>query len=131
MKKDIQLPEVVGVYVAVVETEDPDVFEVHIINENDLYLDNMLIMSTGYGENNGEKVKTSTLRYHIEQVPPKSAVKVELIKSDVFHLNNQYWITFYVGKQIYDKKYIFLPDSIVEANFSNVPFLDKQGVLHS
>jgi hypothetical protein len=46
-------------------------------------------------------------------------------------LNNQYWVSYYSGPQIFDKKFIFVPDSIVPDNFTHISLLDKVGVLHS
>ena len=31
--------------------------------------------------------------------------------------------------QLFDKQFIFLPESIIEANFQMIPFLDKMGVI--
>jgi hypothetical protein len=44
-------------------------------------------------------------------------------------LNNEYWVSFYIGKNIYDKKFIFLPESISEDNFTRVPFINRMGVI--
>ena len=79
----------------------------------------------------GEKVRTSTLRYLFEEVLPRTAVPIEPLDPALFHLNNQYWVSYYHGARIFDKKYIFVPDSIVEANFTHIALLDQAGVLHS
>ncbi|MEJ7661894.1 MAG: hypothetical protein WKG07_21095 [Hymenobacter sp.] len=57
----------------------------------------MLISAEGYGtQPSGEAVRTSTLRYHFEAVAPHSATtQVELIDPAVFHLTNQYWVSYY------------------------------------
>ena len=49
--------------------------------------------------------------------------------TDIFGLSNEYWVSFYLSKKMYDKKYIFLPESIKEENFSIVPVLNKRGVM--
>ena len=33
-----------------------------------------------------------------------------------------------LNKKMFDKKYIFLPETIVEQNFTQIPILDKRGV---
>src|SRR4030095_12386741 len=49
--------------------------------------------------------------------------KIETIIRDVFGLNNEYWVSFYIGKDIYDKKYIFLPESIREEHLTLIPHI--------
>lgn len=133
MKKDIQFPRVKGVYLAIVQREPqtPDWFA-YLINENNFQLDNILVTSKGYSptEQAGEKQKTSILRHHIEQLSPRSYTKVERIVPEVFHLCNEYWISYYVNEQIYDKKFIFMPESITEENMILIDRLQMQGVLH-
>ncbi|GAA4046037.1 hypothetical protein GCM10022409_35120 [Hymenobacter glaciei] len=139
MKQDISFDPIEGVSVAVVLAADQalnangqPIWQVYLLNENDFPLENVIINANGYGQQpDGEKVRTSTLRYLFEQVPPYTAVPVEPLDPSLFHLNNQYWVSYYRGPQIFDKKFIFVPDSIVPDNFSNIPLLDRVGVLHS
>jgi len=56
-------------------------------------------------------------------------VKVEAIDQQVFGLTNEYWLSYYIDKTIYDKKYIFLPESIVDENLIKVPMVDKPGIV--
>jgi hypothetical protein len=56
---------------------------------------------------------------------------VEPIDPSVFHLNNEYCVSYYIGKQIYDKRFVFVPDTICEDNMSFIRELDMEGVLHS
>lgn len=133
MKKDIHFPPVEGVSLAIARdtAENAEVeWAVYIINNNPYPLDNVLIASKGYGELNGEEQKTSVLRHLIEYIEPTSVAVVERIDPAVFHLCNEYWVSYYVGTKIHDKKYLFLPDSIVEDNISYIPQLEKEGVLH-
>lgn len=134
MKKDINIPEVKGVTLAVVR--DKTILEtyewnVYLLNNNDVPLENTLVSSTGYGEKDGEQQKTSTLRHFLETVAPKGSVLVEPINESVFHLNNEYWVSYYIGKQIFDKRFVFVPDAIQEENLTYIKELDKVGVLHS
>jgi hypothetical protein len=64
-------------------------------------------------------------------VPPASAVLIEPIDSAVFHLNNEYWVSYYIGSQIYDKKFVFVPDTICDENLTFIKILEREGVLHS
>ena len=138
MKQDISFDPVEGVSVAVVTDEQAlmpegqSIWQVYLLNHNPFPLQNVIINANGYGlKEDGEKVRTSTLRFLFEEVPPHAAVPVEPLDSALFHLNNQYWVSYYRGDQIFDKKFIFVPDSIVADNFTHIALLDKVGVLHS
>jgi hypothetical protein len=39
-------------------------------------------------------------------------------------------VSYYIDGQIYDKKFIFVPDSITEGNLSRIEQLDLVGVVH-
>lgn len=134
MKRDIEIPKVKNVTLAVVRKKNilnQDEWAVHLINTNSFALENTLVASTGYGEKEGETQRTSTLRHFLETVPANSSVLVEPIDSRVFHLTNEYWVSYYVGDQIYDRKFVFVPDTISEANLTFIKELESEGVLHS
>jgi len=131
MKADFNIPKVTGVEVAAVKREeDHELWDILIINRNLHVLENVLITSKGYGKVNGEKQETSILRHMIEKLPANSYAKIEPIQKDVFHLTNEYWVSYYLHSEIYDKKYIFLPDSIQDKNISNIPDFNLKGVIH-
>ena len=132
MKKDIPENIVEDVFVAVVlesETPESKIWNVYIINMKDEPIETILVTASGYGLRNGEEVKTSTLRHMIPLIEAKSFAKIEAIDEEVFGLSNQYWISYYIGKEIFDKKFIFLPESIVESNFIKIPVVNKPGVM--
>lgn len=132
MRKDIHAPKVEGVAMAVVQEEDEDggpAWYVYLINQRNDVLNNVLISSRGYGELEGEARKTSEMRHFLEELGPNSWARIERIVEDVFGLSNQYWLSFYIGKVLHDKKYIFLPESIQEGNFTNLPLMNKRGVM--
>ncbi len=132
MKKDIEHPEVEGIAVAVVKQTNElgeEDWYAYFLNLKNVTVQNVLVTSRGYGMLDDEEIKTSTLRHFLEDVPPMSAMKIELIMDNVFGLSNEYWVSFYIGKTIYDKKYIFLPESIIEDNFTHIPVLETQGVM--
>lgn len=134
MKKDIKKPVVKNVTVAVAKkTNELNAVEwsVYLINQNNFKIESTLVASTGYGETTGEIQKTSTLRHYLETVEPNSAVLIEPIAEDIFHLNNEYWVSYYVDGTIFDKKFIFLPDSIKDENLTYIKELDTKGILHS
>ena len=132
MKRDIEHPKVEGVAMAVVREADDDgspAWYVYLINRKDVPLTNVMVTSEGYGIVNEESVKTSELRHYIEKLEPMGYARIERIMEDVFALNNQYWLSFYIGEVIFDKRYIFLPESINEENFTEVPVLGRKGVM--
>jgi hypothetical protein len=134
MIKDIKIPEVKNVTLVVARKKtigESDEWKVYLINNNDFEIENTLVASKGYGEKEGEKQMTSTLRHFLETVPAHTAVLIEPIDPAVFHLNNEYWVSYYIGKQIFDKRFVFVPDAICEANLSFIKELDMEGVLHS
>lgn len=134
MKKDIQIPIVENVTLAVARERNLlNQFEwkVYLINNNDFPIENTLVASKGYGEKDGETQRTSTLRHFLDTVSAKSTIVIEPIDPTVFHLNNEYWVSYYVGTQVYDKKFVYVPDTICEANLTFIKELQLEGVLHS
>lgn len=134
MKKDIDFGTVEGISVAVATTPNEsgvDAWSVYLINNNSFPVENVLVASKGYGILDGEEVKTSVLRHMFERVEAKSFVQVEPIDPAIFHLNNEYWVSYYIDRQIYDKKFIFVPDSITQENLIEIGMLNMQGVLHT
>jgi hypothetical protein len=139
VKQDIPFDQVEGVSVAIVPAADnaltPDgqpLWQVYLLNHNAFPLTSVIVNANGYGQQaDGEKIRTSTLRYLFEEVPPHTAVPVEPLDPGLFHLNNQYWVSYYRDAQIFDKKFIFVPDSIVPDNFTHIALLDRSGILHS
>jgi len=132
MKKDIPDNIVENIAVAVAlerENAESKVWYVYVINLKDQAIKNVLITSRGYGEKDGEQVKTSVLRHMIPVVNPGTHALIEPIDEQTFGLNNEYWISYYIGSEIFDKKFIFVPESIVEANFIKLPVLNKVGVM--
>jgi hypothetical protein len=130
MLKDINTDEVEDIAIAVVPgEEDSSVWEVYMINLKEEGLDNVIVASRGYGMYKGEEVKTSVLRHFLGAFEPLDIRMIEPIQKEVFGLNNEYWVSFYIGSNIFDKKFIFLPESITEDNFIRIPFIDRPGVM--
>ena len=131
MKADIQIPEVTDVFMAIVK-EYNQVFQcedwnAYIINNKDVNLEMVLVVSKGYDEN--QLIETSLLRHKIEKLPAKSFAKVELMQEDVLKLSNFFNVTFFEGNAMFDKKYLFEKGTIKEASLRMIPLLNKKGVL--
>jgi hypothetical protein len=132
MIKDLPDNNVEDIAIAVAlekESAESKLWYVYLINLKKEPIENVLITSKGYGERNGEQVKTSTLRHMFPKVESGKSVLIEPIDEQTFGLNNEYWLSYYIGANIYDKKFIFLPESIVEMNFIRLPVLNKPGVM--
>lgn len=133
MKKDIDQPKVENVAVAVVKEKNEEgeyIWNVYLINQRKETLQNVLISSKGYVTDlKGNETKTSVLRHAIGNVEANEYAKIEPIIEDVFALNNEYWLSFFIDDKMYDKKYIFLAETIKEDNFITIPIINKQGVM--
>ncbi len=135
MIKDIIDPLVENIAIAAIPesnplTQDPEWY-IYLINMKEVQLEKVIVSSKGYGRVNDEKVETSQLRHFIELMPAKSFAKIEPIMDELFGLSNQYWVSFYVGSQLYDKKYVFLAETIAVGNVTEVPIMGIKGVLLS
>lgn len=133
MKKDISFYPVEGVSLAIarkVNELNQIEWSVHLINRNDFTLENVIVTSKGYGVKEGEQQKTSVLRHMYPKVGSGSSVLIEPIDPTLFHLNNEFWVSYFIGRQVYDKKYIFVPDSIRTENLAFIEELGAEGVLH-
>ena len=132
MIKDIDRPDVEGIAVAVVpdfnELNEPE-WNVYLINLKEQPITNIIVASKGYGNKDGEHVKTSTLRHFWEKLDSKSFIKIEMITDSLLTISNEFWLSFYIENTIYDKKYVFLAESIQEENFVEVPIIGKKGVM--
>ncbi len=129
MKKDIVVPKVEDVYVASVKefneiyrTED---WNIYIINNKSVALEMILIVSTGYSS---DKI-TSTMRHKLEALPPKSYAKVELIMEDLLSLKNEFLVTFFQDNKMYDKSFVFEPNTINNLSLKKLPLIKELGVL--
>ncbi len=128
MKKDIQIPEVTGVEMAVVY-EFNDIYKtndwnVYLINNKAVALEMVVIVSQGFSKTK----KTSLLRKKIENLPANSFAKVELIQPELFALDNQFQVSFFEGNTLYDKTFTFKANSIKEGALRIIPELNKRGV---
>ncbi|MFS8615435.1 MAG: hypothetical protein FWJ85_01335 [Solitalea sp.] len=124
--------EVRDIAVAVVLEEasaEAKSWRVFLLNLKDEAIETVMISSKGYGTKDGKEVKTSVLRHAFPRIEAREYALVELIDEQVFGLNNEYWLSYYLHGTIYDKKFIFLPESIVEENLVRVPLVNKPGVI--
>lgn len=132
MKADLPENTVEDIAMAVVlmgETPEVKSWTVYLVNLKNEPITNVLISSKGYGEKDGKQVKTSVLRHFVGDMEANSFTGVEAIDPEVFGLTNEYWLSYYIGSTIYDKKFIFLPESIIDSNMIRIPLVNRPGVM--
>lgn len=134
MKKDIPFHKVENLAIAIVPREDAlideeDLWDVYLINLKDDGITSVLVNSRGYGDIDGEKRHTTILRHFFEEIGPLACVQIEPIQTQLFKITNEYWVSFVYDGYMYDKKYIFVPESITQSNFTTIPFLNRKGVM--
>ena len=131
MKKDIHIPVVSDIEVAVVyEYNDiykTDDWNVYVINNKNIDLEMMVIVSQGFSETK----TTSVLRKKITLLPANSFAKIELIQPDLFKLNNRFQVSFFEDNTLYEKTFIFKQNTIKEGVLRMIPEIKKRGVLSS
>lgn len=129
MKKDIQVPKVENVYIAVVN-EFNDIYKTqdwnaYIINDKNVDLEMVIIVTSGYSEDKA----TSVFRKKIDVLPKKSYAKIELMQEELFALNNTFKVSFFEGNQMFDKTYLFRKNTINLKALQSIPLMDVKGVL--
>ncbi len=133
MKKDIIIPEVENVFMAVVQEWSDEFMEkvwyAYLVNDSDFQIDGVMVVSKAFGTLDGEMKKTSILRHAFAEIPEVSVAKIELIDKSLLSLNNEFMVTFFIGNTLYDKKFIFKANFINEENQEEVPILFVDGVI--
>jgi len=130
MKKDIAFHPVTGIKLAIARelVNGMEEWGVYIINLNLIELNTVMITSKGYGMVGGEEKKTSVLRHVIQELGPESMAKIEPIDPELFVLNNEYWVSYYILDQIFDKKFVFKAGTVKEKNMQIIPELGLEGI---
>lgn len=129
MKKDIEIPKVKDVHIAVVQEEHLEYktldWNAYIINNSDADLDTVLIVSQGKSE-----IKmTPPMRHTIAKLPARSYAKIEYMQEQVLALNNTFKVTFFEGNQMFDKTYLFRKNTINTKALQPLPLMQLKGIL--
>ena len=131
MKEDIKIPEVTNVFMAVVKEYNEEFqcegWNAYIINNKEVDLEMVLIVSKGYDED--KLSETSVMRHKIDKLPANSFARVELLQGEVLNISNFFNVTYFEGSQMFDKKYLFEKGTIKEGALRNIPLLNKRGIL--
>ncbi len=128
--KDIPNLKVRDLAIAIVpRAVEDELWDVYIINFREEPIGSVFINSRGYGELDGEKTRTTTLRHFFEKIDANKMEQIEPIQMELFELTNEYWVSFMHDGHMYDKKYVFVKGSIDEMNFTTIPHLERKGVM--
>ncbi len=129
MQKDIEIPQIKDVYVAAIKELNTDFntqdWNAYIINNGSVPLEMVLIVSQGYDDSR----KTSQLRHSLQVLPAKGYAKIEFIEDSVLKLNNTFSITYFLDNKMYEKRWEFPANSILDDNAVSIPVMHKEGVL--
>lgn len=131
MKKDILIPKVKGISLAVVHeynnTYNSYDWNAYIINERSIDLEMVIIVTKGYSETK----KTATFRKKIDVLPATSFAKIEMLLEDVLSINNRFNVSFFEGNTLYEKSFEFKKNTINEKALQQIPLINLKGVLKS
>jgi hypothetical protein len=133
MKKDIIIPKVENVHIVAIQEWSDDFQEncwyAYLLNATNETLEMAMLISRAYGLINGEERNTMQLRHAFAKVEPQTAVKIEFLENNVLQLENEFMLSYFIGKQMFDKKFIFKANSINEKALSDLPVIPKRGVM--
>lgn len=130
MRKDIEIPEVTGVKICIAKSTNAkgeSDWGVYLINKNLIELTNVMVVSKGYESKDNSSRKTSVLRHMIEKVKEQSFAKIESITPEVFSFYNEFWVSYYIMNDLFDKKFVVEP--FQEFDLEEIVELDMQGKL--
>ncbi len=130
MKKDIEIPKVKNVYIAIAKEWNEDFssndWNVYLINDSREAMESVMIMSRGKHEDGR---KTATFRHAFKVVAAKSSIKVELIMPEVFGFVNEFILTYFQNGKLYDTVFTAPPHSINEDAATNAPVMAIDAVV--
>jgi len=129
LKKDIEVPESKGIYLAAVREKNHEFhsmeWNAYLINDSETAIEMVLIVTKGF-----DKVEsTSTMRHSIKFLAEKSFAKIEFLQDEVLRLNNQFAVTYFADNKMFEKTFIFPENSINETALKNLPIIKKEGIL--
>lgn len=99
----------------------------YLINDGNFPIEMVFVVSKGY---DGD-IKTAKMRHRMEVLEAKCYQKLEFVQKDVLVLTNEFYVTYYLNKQLYEKRFIFKKGSVSEENLAQIPLLQIKGILAS
>ena len=131
MIKDIPFKKVEDVAVAVAPRMDEkgEAWVVYLVNMKNRAINGVLVNSKGYGMLDGKQVKTSSLRQFFDKIDGRDYVTIEILPEQLTGIANQFWVSFWLDGFLYDKQFVFVTESIIKDNLTDIPVLNKKGVM--
>jgi hypothetical protein len=126
MKKDLDIEEVSGVYIAFLPNRDN--WSVYIINNRKDSLETVIVNASGEGKLEGKEKQTATLRFLLNDIPAESVKAFEILLPDSLKLSHRYWVSYYIGNRIFDKKFVYTPE-MYEDDLQDLPVFGSPGIL--
>ncbi|WP_158961917.1 hypothetical protein [Myroides fluvii] len=132
MKKDIEIPQVLEVEIAVVKEYNDDFLQdawyAYLFNNSNETIEAILIVSKAEGELNGEKKTSSIFRHAFPSLAAGESQKVELLDEAIFDLDNTFMLSYFQGARLYDKNFVFPAKSISDEAIAKLAYADKEGI---
>jgi hypothetical protein len=85
----------------------------------------VFVVSKGYDAD----IKTATMRHRMEALEAKSYQKLEFVQEEVLNLTNEFFLTYYLSGKLFEKRFLFEKNTVIEQNLVTVPLIEKEGVL--
>lgn len=129
MRKDIEIPEVEGIYVAAVYEQHPEYktmdWNAYLINDKNIPLEMVLIVSSG---SNDKKI-TPAMRHSIKVLPAKYFAKIEFLQEKLLKLDNKFAVTFFADGKMYERTFTLPKDTAKESALIEIPIMNNKGIL--
>ena len=97
----------------------------YLINNKPVALNTLLVVSEASEHEDGSGRKTSKLRHFIEDLGASQFTRVERIDHAVFKFYNKFWVSFYIGREVFDKQFTIEP--FQEWELDDVEELEMEG----
>jgi len=129
LKKDIEIYVAKDVYIALVHEWNDEFltkeWNAYILNDGSTPIRLVFVVSKGF---HGD-IKTATMRHSMETLGGKSYEKLEFVQKEVLDLTNEFYVTYYLNGKLYEKRFIFQKGSVTAQKLTEIPLLDKSGIL--
>lgn len=133
MRKDIEIPEVKDVVIAIVKEYNEefvsDAWYAYLFNNTAEPIEAIMIVSQATGIINEEIKQSGLFRHAFKSLEPGESQKVELLDESIFKLDNDFMLTFFQNGRLMDKTFTFKANTISEEALQKLPFADKNGVV--
>ena len=132
MRKDIDIHDDLYLALGFVPMPSEDgaqpQWEAYIFNAKKTELKHIIINVSAIGVIDGVEKETATMRFYLEKLEAESCKKFEVLMHETLLLDNTYWISFYEGDQIGEKKLHVQLGHRWSDDLSILPIIDKAGI---